>query len=101
MTKVVDFLKTPAGRTYEHIAIVFLGTFATTLVFNAQHILAEGGLSAVKSAVPSLVVAGVYAAWVKVRPLLPTTVVQTVEKIVEIEKQAVVRKKSTAPKKQG
>lgn len=97
MTKLRNFLKTKTGRYLEHIAVVFLGGFGTTILFNGEHIFAEHGLSALKSAVPGLLVAAVYAGWAKIRPMLPQPVVREVEKTAEAIASGRAKKKAPAP----
>lgn len=70
LAKLKKFLKTPAGKVGEHLAVVFGGTFATTLYFNGEHVLAEGGLSAVKSAAPALIVTALVGAYAALKPQL-------------------------------
>lgn len=87
MTTIRRFFQTKFGRQVLHVAGVFLFTFLTTLVTNAQHLMGERGLDGLKALAPALVVSAAYMGWLKIVPLLPVVLVQEVEKIVEVVKE--------------
>lgn len=68
LTKIKAFLATKLGQTVERVGILFVITFGVTLGVNGDHLLHAHGLSALTSALPSLAVSALYAAYRVVRP---------------------------------
>lgn len=99
--RIKGFLGTKLGQHVERIAAVFAATFTVTLVVNGDHLFRAHGLSAVTSALPSLAVAALYAAYRVVRPQVNATVtaeVGSVPALAAVESIAAAAAKRTARK---